>query len=191
VIEVDNILMRPREKKIQFGSMVCGFDRGDGAALMARDIAQNRKRALGRMCCAAICLTASISSVPAAQGEWRWRLFEEGSQVSLYAAADDATDNVGSPRFHCVKGSRLIEVWSEMDDQEREAISELIRKDEYPSIELVPPERSPDLMGDISYSGLTGGPISSIYDRAPRHFPSSRKRGCSNTRLATLLYALS
>jgi hypothetical protein len=95
-------------------------------------------------------------SADATEGEWRWRFFQGDDQASLHAAEHDATDAIASPRFSCIKGKGWIEVVSEMGDQEREAIAEFIRKNEYPRVHLVPPAEYPSLLAEIFYSEMYG-----------------------------------
>jgi hypothetical protein len=93
----------------------------------------------------------------ATEGEDRWRFAENGDQISLYiAATDGGTDDIGSPSFGCKRSSGKIAVEGDMDEQEREAFADLIRKNGYPRIDLIPPDPNHFSFVELSHSDIGG-----------------------------------
>jgi hypothetical protein len=103
-------------------------------------------------------LAAAIlaASAVAREGEWRWRLSRDGDRLTLvYADTHEGTDNFGSPRFTCRRGSGTIRVEHVMRQAERRAFAAAIAKRLELALALVPASRSP-LSAEVSYSPVDG-----------------------------------
>jgi hypothetical protein len=92
----------------------------------------------------------------AQEGVERWRVLDQDGSLTLFVASSDATDNYGSPSFSCRKGSGIVTVGADMDDKQRLALADMISKDEYPKLALVPPDPQFGSLPEIAFSEMSG-----------------------------------
>ena len=93
-------------------------------------------------------------AVRAQEGEVRWRVSDQDDSALLVKADSDATDNFGSPLFHCKKGSGIVVAEGDTSDDLRTTIAEMILHDKDPAIVMVPDDSS--AMGVEAFTGMTG-----------------------------------
>jgi hypothetical protein len=88
------------------------------------------------------CCTVLFVSNAIGAEETKWRLVKPDSTGELMLVmtdTDEATDAIGSPSFRCKAGSGFVTVQNDLQDSAaRRAIADLILKDGYPTVELVP-----------------------------------------------------
>jgi len=99
-------------------------------------------------------LILGAHGVRAEEGEVRWRVSDPDDTALLVTADSDATDNFGSPLFHCKKGSGIVVAEGDTSDDLRTTIAEMMLHDKDPAIVMVPDDSS--AMGVEAFTGMTG-----------------------------------
>jgi len=97
-----------------------------------------------------------MPGVTRAQGQERWRLYEQEHQITLFKASSDETDAYGSPSFSCAKGSGTIDVTADMNDQLRRLFADLIGHDKRPTVMLDAPDPGHLSLAEVSFSEMGG-----------------------------------
>ncbi|UFZ01532.1 hypothetical protein LQG66_19600 [Bradyrhizobium ontarionense] len=91
----------------------------------------------------------------AAEDEVRWRVIEDADSALLVIAADDATDNIGSPSFECKKALGYATASGDTNDSVRRAIGSIILNDKEPGITMVPEDNTVSTV-DVDFSYVSG-----------------------------------
>jgi hypothetical protein len=95
----------------------------------------------------------AFASASSAADERRWRVFEQADGALLAAShSDEATDDVGSPSFRCKAKSGTIVVTGDAGQELRNAVADLLRSNDYPQVEMVPPSPFESTLLSVSYS---------------------------------------
>lgn len=102
----------------------------------------------------AACVVLGSAAVHAAEGDVQWRVSDQDDTALLVIADSDATDNFGSPLFHCKKGSGIAVAEGDTSDDLRTTIAAMILHDEEPTIAMVPDDSS--AIGVEAFTGMTG-----------------------------------
>jgi hypothetical protein len=99
---------------------------------------------------------AALGVAPAsAEGELRWRAFDQNGTALLAIADSDATDHFGSPTFECEKGAGIATAEGDMNDDLRSTVATLILHDQEPAVALDPADSSAQSI-ELFFSNLTG-----------------------------------
>jgi len=122
----------------------------DGGGCQPRWLRLARKSTHGVL----IGLILAAHGVRAQEGEVRWRVSDQDDTALLVTADSDATDNFGSPLFHCKKGSGIVVAEGDTSDDLRTTIAEMMLHDKDPAIVMVPDDSS--AMGVEAFTGMTG-----------------------------------
>lgn len=101
-------------------------------------------------------LLALCGLAGAQDGEWRWRLSADENVLTLYIAAYEATDDIGSPTLTCRKGSKSVKVSGHMNKALQRAVAHAIVNDVYPMAEPVPDGRDGGGLLEINFSEMDG-----------------------------------
>ena len=113
-------------------------------------------KASARLGWVAASLIVTLAAARSQEGVDRWRLLEQDGKVVLFEASSDETDAWGSLSFSCTKGSGIIEVGVEMGAKERAAFADFIARDQYPAVELVPPDPQFGSLPELAFSEMSG-----------------------------------
>ncbi len=98
---------------------------------------------------------AAFPGTSVAADERRWRIFEQdGGALLAPSHSDDATDDIGSPSFRCQTKSGTVVVAGEASQELRNAVANLLRSNDYPQVELVPPSSLAPALLNVSYSEM-------------------------------------
>ena len=100
-------------------------------------------------------MLVTASHAEAGDDEVRWRVIEDGDNALLVIAADDATDNIGSPSFECKKALGYATARGDVNDGVRRAMGSIILNDEEPGIAMVPEDNTVSTV-DVDFSYVSG-----------------------------------
>lgn len=99
----------------------------------------------------------SVSSAQAGEDDWRWRIFDQGSDALLAIANSDSPGDVfGLPILSCQQNSNTITVEGEAKDNLRVAMANLIRADQPPSLQVQPATQSDTNTIELFFSAIDG-----------------------------------
>jgi hypothetical protein len=105
--------------------------------------------------CFLIAAAAVAASTASAEGERRWRIFQQdGGALLAPSHSDEATDDIGPPSFRCQGKSGTMVMTGEANQELRNAVADLLKTNGYPQVELVPPSSSSSALLNVSYSEM-------------------------------------
>lgn len=105
--------------------------------------------------CALVVLMAG--SAHANEDDWRWRVFDQGSDAVLAIANSDSPGDVfGLPILSCQQKSNNVTVEGEAKDNLRIAMADLIRADQPPLLQVQPATQSDANMIELFFSAIDG-----------------------------------
>jgi hypothetical protein len=102
----------------------------------------------------AACLALGSVAAQGAEGDVQWRVSDQGDNALLVIADSDATDNFGSPLFHCKKRSGIATVEGDLTDDLRGTIATKMLRNQEPGILTTPDD--PSAIGVEVFTGKTG-----------------------------------
>jgi hypothetical protein len=106
-------------------------------------------------CVLAACAVLWSGAAYRAEGELRWRVFDQDQTVLLVIADSDATDNFGLPLFEGEKAAGTATAEGDTNDDLRSTIAALMLHDEDAAISLTPGDASAQ-NARFFFSYLTG-----------------------------------
>jgi hypothetical protein len=107
-------------------------------------------------CVGALLMAMSTSPAHTQDGVDRWRLLDQDGKATLFVARSDETDAWGSLSFTCTKGSGIVEVGVDMGEKERAVLADFVARDQYPRIDLVPPDPQFGSLPELGFSEMSG-----------------------------------